>query len=431
MDKKRTFNIFLIVFIDLLGFGLILPLLPYYADSYGASPGVIGLLSASYAAAQLIGAPWLGRLSDRYGRRPILIISIFGTFLSLLLLGSAEYLGKLIAELISNGTATTLLINTCVIFLLFTSRIMDGLTGGNISVAQAYITDITDESNRASGLGLIGAAFGLGFIFGPAIGGLLSTWGYALPAFVAAGLAGINLISVILALPESLPEKARQDIQTRSFTMKHLQEALKRPRVGPLLNIRFFYGLAWSLFQSIFPLFALYQLNLNSQQTGFVLTYVGILAAFVQGYLVGKLVVKYQEKNLIFIGAIVLLFAFFAWAFTPSVLYLIFILAPIAFAAGILNTLLNSSLTKVVYPEEVGGILGISASVESSTRVIAPSIGGFMLGQIGTWSPGLLSSLIMVWVVTYTYKRLILNPDPPLPAREPQYLSTSDGLSTD
>lgn len=179
MKDKPLFSIFLIVFIDMLGFGLILPLLPYYAETFGASDTVIGLLVASYAAAQLIGAPVLGRLSDRYGRRPVLLISLIGTMVGFIMLGVAK----------------TLLV-------LFASRILDGITGGNISVAQAYITDVTDDENRARGLGMIGAAFGLGFIIGPASGGLLSQFGFSVPAFVAAGLVAINILLVAMWLPE-------------------------------------------------------------------------------------------------------------------------------------------------------------------------------------------------------------------------------------
>lgn len=417
MDKKRLFNIFLIVFIDLLGFGLILPLLPFYAETYGASPTLIGFLTASYAAAQLIGAPWLGRLSDRFGRRPVLLISIFGTFVSLLLLGGAEYLGQWIAGALSPGMPSEQLANTLILTLLFVSRITDGLTGGNISVAQAYITDITDEKSRAGGLGLIGAAFGLGFIFGPAAGGFLSSYGYAVPAFAASALAGFNLISVYLTLPESLPadKRVQQIAQDRpKISLRSLYEALTRPRVGPLLHIRFFYGVAFSTFQTIFPLFALYQLGLDARETGFVLTYVGVLAAAVQGFAVGRLANRFPEYRLILVSSVIMMFSLAAWAFTSSVWFLLLILAPIAFSGGILNTVLNSSLTKAVLPDEVGGILGLSTSVESTTRVIAPSAGGILLGQIGTWAPGVLGALLMAWVSSFAWRRLIANPDPPL-----------------
>ena len=202
MKNSRLLTIFIIVFVDLLGFGLILPLLPYYADSYGATPVIVGLLVASYAAAQLIGAPLLGRLSDRLGRRPVLLLSVAGTFVGFLLLGFAAPLGQLLANWVAPQA-----VNAVILGVLFLSRILDGLTGGNITVAQAYIADVTDEQNRAKGLGLIGAAFGLGFIIGPAAGGALSQWGYGTPAFVAAAVSFSNLIAIFFLLPESrLPQ---------------------------------------------------------------------------------------------------------------------------------------------------------------------------------------------------------------------------------
>jgi DHA1 family tetracycline resistance protein-like MFS transporter len=397
MQRSRLTTIFIIVFIDLLGFSLILPLLPFYAEEFGASPTLIGLLVASYAAAQLVGAPILGRLSDRFGRRPILIVSIAGTLIGFLMLGFANSL-----------------------WMLFASRLLDGFTGGNISVAQAYITDITDEKNRAKGLGLLGAAFGLGFIVGPAIGGTLSVYGYALPAFVAAGLSLLALLGVIFFLPESLTKQQRTELANQSreeFSFKNLWAAINRPRVGPLLNIRFFYGLAFATFTTIFPLYALYRLSLDAQATGYVLTYVGLLVVFVQGFLVGRLANRFGEARLIFFSTVILTFAFFAWAMVSNLILLLIVLAPLAFAGGILNTLLNSSLSKSVYSEEVGGTLGLSASLESLTRVIAPSAGGYLLGSVGTWSPGVVSGLLMIWTASYAWRRLIHNPDPPLPGR--------------
>ena len=415
MERKRLLNIFIIVFIDLVGFGLILPLLPFYAEQYGATPFLVGLLTASYAAAQLIGAPILGRLSDRYGRRPILLVSIAGTVLGFLILAIADPLGRSLAT--SLGVSAAPLIMA----LLFFSRILDGLTGGNISVAQAYITDVTDAENRAKGLGLLGAAFGLGFIIGPAAGGLLSTWGFAVPAFVAAALATINLISVYFWLPESLTDEKRAAAAQRErpkLSAKALWLAINRPRVGPLLHIRFFFGLAFATFQTVFPLYAQYQLSLDVRQTGFILTYVGVLAAFIQGGAIGMLTKRFSERSLIFSSTIIMTGALLAWAFTPNVPVLLIVLLPLAYAGGVLGTVINSALTKAVYPEEIGGTLGLAASLESSTRVVAPSMGGYLLGSLGAWAPGVVSAIIMGWVVTFTYRRLIVNPDPPLPVRE-------------
>ena len=398
-------TLFLIVFIDLLGFSIILPLLPFYAKTFSATPTQVGLLVASYAAAQLVGAPVLGRMSDRFGRKPVLLISLAGTFIGFLMLGFANSLA-----------------------ILFASRILDGFTGGNISVAQAYVTDITDESNRAKGLGMLGAAFGLGFIIGPAVGGILSVYGFALPAFVAAGLSLVSILGVIIFLPESLSEEARKDLmnQTRQrFSLENLWKAINRPRVGPIYHVRFFYGLAFAIFQTIFPLYAQYKLGLDARGTGFVLTYVGILVVFVQGFLIGWLASRFNEYRLVFLATLIMTVSLFAWAVAPNLLFVLVILAPLAFAAGILNTLLNSTLSKAVYPEEVGGALGLSASLESLTRVISPAAGGFLLGSLGPWAPGLAGGLIMIWTVNYAWRRLVRKPDPPLPPR-----TNNEGMET-
>lgn len=390
MDKKRLFSILLVVFIDLLGFSLILPLLPYYAETFNASEFVTGLLIAVYALMQLIGAPILGRLSDRYGRRPILLISVFGTFLGFLLLGFANAL-----------------------WILFAARILDGITGGNLSVAQAYISDVTDAKNRAKGLGLIGAAFGVGFIIGPVTGGVLSQYGYNVPAFVAAGLALFNFILIYAWLPESLTKEKREPLGEQkkpSITLDALIAALKRPFTGSLLITRFFFSLAFAIFQTIFSLYALAKFNLTARDTGFVLTYVGVLSVFVQGFLVGRLTNRFREDHLITASVALMAVSLLGWALVPSVFWLLVVLTPTAISGGILNTLLSSTLTKAVAPQEIGGILGLSASVESSTRIIAPILGGALLEKVGTWSPGAFGAVVMVGVTVYVFTRIFNHP---------------------
>ena len=424
-NRNRLLTVFVIVFIDLLGFGLILPLLPFYADNYGASPTVVGLLAASYAAAQLVGAPVLGRLSDRYGRRPVLLVSIAGTALGFLLLGLADPLGRLLAGLLPSNLLAENVVgvtNAVILGILFFSRILDGVTGGNISVAQAYITDITDEENRARGLGLIGAAFGLGFIIGPAVGGILSSGErYAVPAFFAAGLAFLNWIAVLLWLPESLTAEIRAQLAqlpSRSIlSISELWRALSRPRFGPLLHIRLFYGLAFATFTGVFALYAQYRLGLDATQTGYLLAYVGLLVVLVQGVAIGRLAKRFPESRLILVSVAVLAVTLLAWAVTPSVLVLLIVLAPLSFASGVLNTVINSAITKSVYPEEIGGALGVSASIESLTRVVGPVAGGILLDYLGPWAPGVAGAIVMAWLVTFVWQRIILNPDPPLPKR--------------
>ncbi len=419
MRNNRLLIIFLVVFVDLLGFSLILPLLPYYAEQYGANAIIIGLLTASYAAAQLVGAPILGRLSDQYGRRPILLVSIAGTVLGFVLLAVAEPLGQWIGTTLLGGSLVA--INLAILSLLFVSRIIDGLTGGNISVAQAYISDITTPENRNQALGMIGAAFGLGFIIGPAIGGYLSTFGYSVPAWAAAGIATVNLVAVYFFLPESITPERRAELTHRprpSFSFGALGRALQRPRVGPLFNIRFFFGLAFAMFQTIFALYAAGPpLNLAVQQTAYVLTYVGVLSVFTQGFAIGRLAKRYTDRQLMLAAAIMMAVGFFLWGMVPNVITLLIVLIPIAFGGGVLNTVINGALSKSVYPEEIGGTLGISASVESLTRVIAPALGGVLLMYFNAWGPAIFSGLIMIGVAAFIWRRLFVNPDPPLEPR--------------
>ena len=426
MERRRLITVFVIVLVDMLGFGLILPLLPYYADNFGASATVVGLLTASYAAAQFIGAPVLGRLSDRHGRRPVLLVSILGTAAGFLLLGLAVPLGAFLAGLLPGSLVAgdpVAATNTMILAILFASRILDGLTGGNISVAQAYITDITDEENRARGLGLIGAAFGLGFIIGPAVGGVLSAGGrYGVPAFFAAGLAFLNWIAVYFWLPESLTEEVKAQLArrpTRSIlSVSELVGAMKRPRFGPLLRVRLFYGVAFAMFTGVFALYALYRLQLDSTQTGYILAYFGILIVLVQGVAIGRLAKRFPESRLILAAVAILAVSLLAWVFTPSVPVLLIVAVPLAFASGVLNTVINSSITKSVYPEEVGGALGVSASIESLTRVLGPVAGALLLDYLGSWAPGVLGAAILAWLTTYVWRRLIVDPDPPLPDRD-------------
>jgi DHA1 family tetracycline resistance protein-like MFS transporter len=239
---------------------------------------------------------------------------------------------------------------------------------------------------------MIGAAFGLGFIIGPATGGLLSQWGYNLPAFAAAGVSFINLGLIYFLLPESLTEELRASAALRKkppFTVNALFESLQRPGVGPLLHIRFFYGLAFVMFQNIFSLFA-QAIGLSSQTTGYVLAYVGILSVITQVGLIAPLTKRYRENVLIITGLWILGLSLLAWAFTRSLIPL------------------QSAISKSVSREEVGGMLGISSSLEAFTRVIAPTIGGLLLQNLGIWAPGVFSAVIMIWVVLFTYRRIII-----------------------
>jgi DHA1 family tetracycline resistance protein-like MFS transporter len=398
MKDRRLLIIFGIVLVDMLSFSLVLPLLPYYAKEFGASPAVTGLIFSSYPLMQVIAAPFLGRLSDAWGRKPVLLLSIAGTCCALLLLGFANSL-----------------------WMLFASRMLDGLTGGNISVAQAYMTDVTDEKDRGKAFGLIGAAFGIGFILGPVTGGLLAVVGQHVPAFAAAGLAGINLLLVAFVLPESLSAERRAEVKAepaKGFDLHELGTALKLPRVGPLLWIRIVVGFTFAVFEGGFTLWAASSLGLTEWQNGLVLGYVGVLQVIIQVGLIGPLTKRFSDARLIVGAGTLAGAALFVWGFAPSIWVLIAIMPFLSLGLAVTNTILGSALTKAVYADEVGGIIGLSTAIGSLTRIPAPFVAGALLQAVGGWAPGVLAGVLTLSVIPFGYRRLIQHPDAPLPPRE-------------
>ncbi|MBL8046792.1 MAG: MFS transporter, partial [Anaerolineales bacterium] len=252
LDFKKILPIFVIVLIDLLGLTIIIPLMPLYATSFGADALTIGLLGSAYPLMQFIGAPLLGRLSDRYGRKPVLVVSQIGTLIGFVVLGFANTL-----------------------WALFLARIIDGLSGANISTAQAAITDSTTEKTRTQGLGLLGAAFGLGFIIGPIIAVIalaVSNNNYAVPAFVAAGFSLISILLTWFWLPETLPTERRGATLNRkpAFSFGALFQALAHPQVGLLLILIFAQQIAFGGYEQLFSLFTLNRLGLNASGNGVI-----------------------------------------------------------------------------------------------------------------------------------------------------------------
>jgi len=371
--------IFGIVFIDLVGFGIVIPVLPLYAERFGASPLVIGCLLGIYSAMQCLAAPLLGKLSDRVGRRPVLLLSIAGTAGGFLLMGLANTLG-----------------------LLFAARIIDGATGGNISTAQAYIADVTPPEDRSRRMGLIGAAFGLGFIFGPAIGGLLSRVSLAAPFFFAATLAAINMVAVFFFLPESLSPAERGRARDHVPLARIFQEAHARHR--PLLlvlAIYFFVTVAFSLLTATYPLFTERQFGFHATENGYIFAAQGLLGAIIQGGLLGVLVHVLGDKGLTITGTAILAGSLFLLPMSSTVTVLFVTTAAVAIGHSLTMAPLNGLASNSVSQSAQGRVLGVMQSAASLARIIGPVLGGWLLdvdaahsaawfGQTPYWTAGIL-----------------------------------------
>ena len=300
LDFKKIMPIFVIVLIDLLGLTIIIPLLPLYATSFGADPAVIGVLGAVYPVMQFIGAPFLGRLSDRYGRRPILLISQLGTFIGFLLLGIANALP-----------------------LLFVSRLIDGISGANISTAQAVITDSTNAHTRTQGLGLVGAAFGLGFIAGPVIAFAaleLSGNDFHVPALIAAGFSALSIALTWFWLEETHDSEKRgtDTAKMSAFSFTAMYRALGRPQIGLLLLLMFAQQIAFGGFEQLLSLFTLNRLGMDASGNAALFVFVGAIVVVVQGGLIGKWSRKWGDRRLVYLGLATLAIGLTLTALTPN-----------------------------------------------------------------------------------------------------------------
>lgn len=364
MKRSPLLVIFITVFIDLIGFGIVIPVLPFYAEGtkFGATPSQVGFLFASYSVMQLVFAPVLGRLSDKYGRRPVLLVSLLGTALGFMIL----------------GFATTL-------WMLFVGRIIDGISGGNISTAQAYIADVTTKEDRAKGMGLIGAAFGLGFVFGPAIGGILSRWGINVPFFFAGGLAFANAILLYFTLPETVtPDHPARVSAASGRGWQHLFRALREPRLATVLTIYFLGIVAFSIMTATFSLFMMFRLGYDAFHNGWVFAFVGIISATIQGGLIGKLVKRFGEPLLVIVGALLFSASLVAVPFVKPASGLLAILAlgaATAIGQALSAPSLSSLASKSASPGEQGGVLGVMQSVASLARAVGPSLAAVLISS--------------------------------------------------
>jgi MFS transporter, DHA1 family, tetracycline resistance protein len=349
---------------------------------------------AIYSAAQFLAAPFWGRLSDRIGRRPVLLGTIGAAALSYILLGFAESL-----------------------FMLFLARAIGGLMAGNISTAFAYAADVTTKENRAKGMGMVGAAFSIGFIMGPAIGGILAgsdplNADFRTPSFVAAGLSALAFFLGLFVLKESLSAEARAEIkkQTRVARMQALINALKTPGIGILLILSFLSTLVFAGLESTFAMWSRRQFGWGPEQNGYLFAFIGVLAAAIQGGLMGKLAVRYGVERLILAGALALTIGLALIPFVVTVPQLVGAMTLAALGFSIITPALNTAISVRGEADVQGGLMGVTRSASTLSRMIGPAIGGATFGFIGIHTPYISGAIIMVAVAFLAYSKLLRPP---------------------
>ena len=371
LKKSPLFIIFTTVLIDLIGFGMVIPLIGLYGRHYGASTLELSVLGGIYSLMQFFFSPFWGALSDRMGRRPVLLMSLGGSTLSYIIFGLAP-----------NYT------------WLLLARAVGGIFAANISTAQAYIADVTPPQDRAKGMGLIGAAFGIGFTLGPPLGGIASAQlGLAAPGLLAALICGSNLLLAVFRLPESFPKEQRalsqktNSSQTRSFSpidLKRLAQTFQKPQLALLMATFFSVTFAFSMMEQTFSLLFQSKFSLDTGEaglkTGLVLMVSGILGAIVQGGLIRKLAPRFGERKLLLAGIFINIFAMGLFPFSPNFAFYFLLAIPIALGSSLVNPSLSALISKNASTHEQGSTLGISQGLGSLARATGPFLGLLSFG---------------------------------------------------
>ena len=361
MENKKAFTIiFLTVFIDLLGFGLIIPILPNYAKLLGASDFGFGLIASVFSLLNFIFTPFLGAYSDRIGRKPIILVSVFVNMIGYLIFAYAHALP---------------------LFIL--SRVLNGIGSSNISAAQAYIADISSPANRTKMMGMIGAAFGLGFIFGPLFGGLIKAeYGIEGVGFAAAAVCFLNLLSVYFFLPES-NKNLNKDAPIKFVPINDYQKAFTQPVLRELMLLWVIYVLAFSAMQTVSALLWKEQYGFDEKHIGYLFGIIGVFSVIIQGGLVGRLNKTFGEKKLLIIGSVLMIIGLGTVPYVPHENFWFWVVINIGFISlgnGCLSPSITALVSNVTPPEEQGRMLGLSQSVGSISRILGPSMSGLFYG---------------------------------------------------
>lgn len=395
-NRSSLVLIFLTVFIDLLGFGILIPILPSFSvKELHIDETAIGIAIALYSFVQFLFNPILGKMSDKYGRKPVIVVCLF-----------LNAMGYIVFSF------------THSYILLLTSRVIAGIGGSSIGVAQAYIADITTRENRSKGMGLIGAAFGLGFVFGPLIGGLLSEFGYAITGYAAAGFSLLAFILTIFYLPESLKkdqniEKTQNQIRRKMFDFVAMKKILQKPDLAVLILLFFILTFSFANIYGTFALLGLKVYGFTDMQNGYMFGIVGLTSAIVQGGLIGRINKIMSKKLILIIGSFVIMVALAMIPYAGSFLGLAIVSIVLSYGTGTFQPTVLSLISEVTSETEQGITLGMNQSLSSFARVLGPLWGGFAFEYLGYPFPFLTGAvftfIIFLLTVFYLPKKIKLD----------------------
>jgi len=377
-NRKQLFVIALIMLTEILGWTIILPFLPYYALEFGATPLMVGLIIASFSVFQFISAPIIGKLSDKYGRKPMLIISQFSSFVGFIVLGFANSL-----------------------FMIFLSRIIDGLFGSNMTISNAYVTDITKGKNRAKVFSYFGAIFSIGMFIGPAVGGFLAVISYALPSFLAAGMVLVSIILTFVLLEETVEKQKEVKIKASDFfPMKSFVKGLKNEKLRLIFIEFFFFIVGFTVITSSLALYMDAQLGLGPEQVGILFMIIGLVRLLFQPVVVPKLLNRYDENPLMLLGLFVISIAMFGFFFVNSAIMLYIGTSLFAIGSSLSRPMMVSIVSEKSDPKSRGEYMGVFDSFGSIAQIIGPIVGGYVIGAFFPGTIGLIAgSLVAVAIM--------------------------------